>query len=248
MDASDARPNRRLTPVEAAEIRALLAGLGGYFTALSDFDVQGQHLTHLFEPPTLSGFVDRMRTAMAESMRCDVGDIPPRVAASSFHLGVAARLLSPAVAAAVIAGAVPELSADSLVWQDTGHHFPRFGLTGAEWVQARTAVEAAQAIACSVVPDVLDPLHQALRATTGLSPTVMSGNVVSAANGAVTVLAMSRPHDEGRGRALIRALLDTEALAGTAGFERGRFIRRSCCLFYLAPAGGLCGDCVLAVS
>jgi ferric iron reductase protein FhuF len=248
MDDSRTGPGRRPTPAEAAEIRAGLAGLGEYFTLSSEFGAKGRHITGLFEPATLSGFVDRMRAAMAVSMRCAAQDIPLRVAASSFHSGVAARLLSPAIGAAVTAGVVPELSAESVVWQNTDHHFPQFGCTGGEWLQARTAAEAARAIVFSVVREVLDPLSIALRATVALSPTVMSGNVVSAANGAVTVLAMSRPHEEARGRALIRALVETEQLGGTAGFEHGRFVRRSCCLFYLAPVGGLCGDCVLTVS
>ncbi|MFD7559857.1 (2Fe-2S)-binding protein, partial [Streptomyces sp. NPDC059835] len=40
------------------------------------------------------------------------------------------------------------------------------------------------------------------------------------------------------------------ALAGTGTFihEEGlgvAFVRRSCCLYYKVPGGGLCGDCVL---
>lgn len=231
-----------------ADISGRLSRLGEYFTLPTDMGAQSRRLSQLHEPETLSEFVNRMRAAMAESMRCDLPEIPLRVAASSFHLGVAARLLSPVIGAAVTEAVLPELTSESVIWHATTHHFPQFGLTGAAWVRTRTAAHAAQLITSSVVRQVLDPLSAALRSTTGLSATVMAGNVASAANGAVTVLAMSRPQDEGRGRALVRALLDTDALAGTAGVEHGRFVRRSCCLFYLAPGGGLCGDCVLAVS
>jgi ferric iron reductase protein FhuF len=170
------------------------------------------------------------------------------LAGSSFQLGVAARLLSPAIGAAVTLGMIPRLTATSVTWRATGHHFPRFGVETVEWADGGTPGQAATVIVSSVVENILDPLNEALRSTTALSPTVMSGNVISAANGAVTVLAMSHPHAENRGRALVRALLDTDRLAGTGTFEHGRFVRRSCCLFYLAPGGGLCGDCVLAVS
>lgn len=81
---------------------------------------------------------------------------------------------------------------------------------------------------------------------TALSRKVMWGNVMSAANGAVTVMALSQPQYESRGRELVRALMETENLSGTARFEHNKFVRRSCCLFYLAPNSGLCGDCVLA--
>ncbi|MGB7360913.1 MAG: (2Fe-2S)-binding protein [Mycobacterium sp.] len=35
------------------------------------------------------------------------------------------------------------------------------------------------------------------------------------------------------------------AVATAATYTQGRFVRRSCCLFYQAPRAGLCGDCVL---
>jgi ferric iron reductase protein FhuF len=97
-----------------------------------------------------------------------------------------------------------------------------------------------------VLTTILGPLNDALRSATALSAQVTWGNVMSAANGAVTVLAMSRPECESRGHAVVRALMDTEHLRGTGSFVQGKFIRQSCCLFYLAPRSGLCTDCVLA--
>jgi ferric iron reductase protein FhuF len=97
-----------------------------------------------------------------------------------------------------------------------------------------------------VVATILGPLHDALSAATALSSQVTRGNAISAANGAVTVLAMSRPECEPRGRAIVRALMDTEHLMGTGSFVGEKLVRRSCCLYYLAPGAGLCADCVLA--
>ena len=79
-----------------------------------------------------------------------------------------------------------------------------------------------------------------------LSTHVTRGNVISAANGAVSAMAMSRPELEPPGRELVRALLSTETLSGTGRFIGERFVRHSCCLFYRAPGNGLCLDCVLA--
>lgn len=236
------------TPADTAQILTRLSQLGEYFSLFTERGDDVRPISELCERESLREFVDRTRAAIAASMRSEVQDIPLRLAASSFQLGVAARLLSPAIGAALICGRVPELTAASVTWQATGEHFARFGVETVRWADAGTPQQAATVIVSSVVGDVLDPLNEALRSTTALSPTVMSGNVVSAANGAVTVLAMSRPPEETRGRALVRALLDTDRLAGTGTFEHGRFVRRSCCLFYLAPHGGLCGDCVLAVS
>ncbi len=71
------------------------------------------------------------------------------------------------------------------------------------------------------------------------------GNVISAANGAVTVMSQTRPECEQPGRALIAALMATDQLAGAAAHIDGTFRRRNCCLFYLVPGAGYCGDCVL---
>ena len=93
----------------------------------------------------------------------------------------------------------------------------------------------------------LTSLGATLSVLTSLSGRITSGNITSAANGAVTVLGLSRPDRVMRGRALVRALLDTAALTGTGCFRDGHFVRRSCCLYYQVPQSGLCGDCVLAV-
>lgn len=186
-------------------------------------------------------------------MSCDVTLIPLRSAASSFQLGIAARLLSPVIGAATCLRAVPLLRADSVWWkqvteQGAARHSPRFSVAEVDSTDAETAAVAAAAISSSVVDGVLRPLTEALAAVSGLSMKVMRGNVISAANGAVTVLAMTRPNDESHGRAVVAALAESDELADTGHFDQGRFVRHSCCLFYQAPNAGLCGDCVLTVS
>ena len=103
-------------------------------------------------------------------------------------------------------------------------------------------------ISDSLLATIVGPLNETLKTTASLSDRVSWGNTISAANGAVTVMAMSRPDLEQSGRALVRALLDIGPLHDTGDFDGGRFVRHSCCLFYQAPSGGLCGDCVLTVS
>ncbi len=82
-----------------------------------------------------------------------------------------------------------------------------------------------------------------------MSPKVLRGNAASGLVGALRVLLDRVPG--GTAVALAAGLLaDGGALGGTGRFihEEGlgvAFIRRSCCLYYKVPGGGLCGDCVL---
>ena len=224
---------------------ALLAGtaeLGGYF-ALPALD-DGDDLATLLSGAVV-GFVERTQAAIAASTGSDRSQIPLRVAASSLQLDLAARLLSPAVGAATLYGVVPALGPTSVRWTSTDHHAPRLGTSALEWLSAPTPTLAAEAISKTLLTNVFGPLAETLRTTTGLSTRISWGNVVSATNGAVTVMSASRPDLAPAGRELVRALLDTGPLAGTADVVGGRFVRRSCCLYYQAPGAGLCGDCVL---
>lgn len=246
-------------PADEPDFSAVLAKtaeLGEYFalTARDNSEGDGERdgewrrLPLLFEDATVRDFVERTRNAIAASTHCRPSDIPVKVAASSFQLGISARLLSPVIGATTCFGTVPLLSPGSLTWQPTPKHFPRFAITDVGWAVAPTPARAADLISASLLTGVLEPLNNKLRTLMSLSPQVTWGNAISAANGAVTVLSMSRPQHEGAGRALVRALLETEALTGSGRFTGGKFVRHSCCLFYQAPRSGLCGDCVLTVS
>ena len=240
----------RATTASPDGVRLLLqtAEIGEYFALTGADRGDWRAIPALFDEATLIDFVERTRTAIAASARCDRDDISVRMAASSFQLGVAARLLSPPIGAASCFGAVPVINERSLVWQPTSSHRPEFAGTDLDWVRVSTPERAAELIASSICDGVLRVLNDKLRDLMSLSSQVSWGNVISAANGAVTVLAMSRPERERAGRDVVRALLNTEPLRGTGEFSHGRFQRRSCCLFYQAPGSGLCGDCVLTVS
>jgi hypothetical protein len=234
--------------LDDTRLRAQTAELGEYFTLPNAEDHGWRPLPRLFDDAILLDYVDRTRNAIATSSQCGPADIPVKVAASSFQLGIAARLLSPLVGAASCFGAVPMLNDGSLVWQPTSRHHPQFAEKHLNWVAASTPAEAAGLIIASAINGALSPLNDRLKVLVSLSPQVTWGNVISAVNGAVTVLAMSRPQDESAGRAVVQALLRAGPLVDTGDFVRGAFVRRSCCLFYQAPRSGLCGDCVLAVS
>ncbi|MUL81344.1 MULTISPECIES: (2Fe-2S)-binding protein [unclassified Mycolicibacterium] len=193
----------------------------------------------------LHQYTVRARAATASAFGVDEADVPAKAAASSVHLSITARLLSPVIGAAVCADAIPLLTLDSLFWQRDSSHRPPLGAARVEWASETDVHRAAAIIAGSVIGNVLNLLNETMRLAESLPPQAMWGNIASAANGAVTVLAQSRPDAEPRGRDLINALIATEPLRGTADGVGARFRRRSCCLFYQVPAGGYCGDCVL---
>ncbi len=177
--------------------------------------------------------------------------IEPRVAASVDHLGLVARLVSPALALTVLLGRPPRLDLAGARWQPVpGGLFPLSlpaGLLRPGEPQDPPA-GAARAL--------LDgPVHELVEAAArlGVSRRVLWGNVASAVNGAATALAAAAPSRQVRERARQAAalLLAQPRLEGTHTRQGpdGRFRRRSCCLIYRAApnsAGALCGDCVLA--
>lgn len=166
-----------------------------------------------------------------------------RVAASIAHQGYAARLWSVVVAATVTGGRVPQFDASTLWWRTTETSLLELGT-----VESLTAAADDAALVASVVLDKhVGRFANAAMAETGVSSQVLAGNTASALLGMLRVLtgtAIETP-----ARSYVRRLLLDSRLSDTGTADLGRrppsFHRRSCCLFYRVPGGGLCGDCVL---
>ncbi|WP_020658654.1 (2Fe-2S)-binding protein [Amycolatopsis benzoatilytica] len=170
------------------------------------------------------------------------GDVvEERVAASIAHLGLAARIISPALGLAAAAGAVPDYSA--AWWQPKlGGAFP-LSLPEAPPVSDDLVGEFAD----RVLRGPLARLDSAV-ARFSVAENIRRGNVASALNGAVAVLRVERPQWTDQVGRMVAALEELPELAGAATRKNGQFRRRSCCLFYrVAPDrnGPKCGDCVL---
>jgi len=221
-----------------------LAALGEYFALPAPVGTGWRPVAELCTDGAIDEHVERTRTAIARSSGCAVAAISTRVAASSFQLGVAARLLSPTIGSAVCFGVLPVLDAASLMVRKSETHTPQFAVSELRWLPAPDPAVAARLIAETVVA-VLVELSTRLHTLVSLPPQVSLGNLTSAANGAVTVLALSHPHHRPVGRALVRELMRIEPLSETGTFDGDQLVRRSCCLFYQVPNGGFCGDCVL---
>ncbi|GHE30906.1 hypothetical protein GCM10017771_47350 [Streptomyces capitiformicae] len=163
----------------------------------------------------------------------------PRVAASIAHLGFAARLWSIALGAVALYDRVPDLDPRLLRWDAAASAPDELWLTEVRSLPADRIGE--------VVRDGhLVPLAAALRAQLPVSARLLWGNAASALMGAVGRLdrwghTNGRTEVGSRARALAAELLAHPDLSGT--LDPVTYRRRSCCLYYRIPGGGLCGDC-----
>ncbi|MFJ6213490.1 (2Fe-2S)-binding protein [Streptomyces sp. NPDC092296] len=184
--------------------------------------------------------------ALAGGQAADAVEL--RVAASVAHLGLAARLLSPALAAAVLHGRLLAPDLGTLWWQPVlGGPVPLSAPDG-PIAERRTPEQLAELLGCRLLDTGLAELAAAFRPFS-VSPQILHGNAASAVNGAADMIASARPALADRVRTLAALLLARPPLrAASTTTPTGAFRRRSCCLIYRAAPdtrGPLCGDCVL---
>jgi hypothetical protein len=200
------------------------------------------------------GHVMLVRTRLAAVSGREPAAVEVRVAASVAHLGLVARLISPALAAAALAG--ESLSAEPLdIWwqRERGGAFPLSLSRDALSSDALSsdALSSGARRPADIVRLLEGPVQELSEAFARLrvSPLILRGNVASAVNGAATAMIRSAPAQPAGRRALEIAvsLYEYPALRGAATIapDGTSFRRRSCCLIYRALPGTLCGDCVL---
>ncbi|MEU3157699.1 (2Fe-2S)-binding protein [Streptomyces griseoincarnatus] len=157
-----------------------------------------------------------------------------RVAASVAHQGLAARLWSVALGCAALHDSVP----DTVRWDPEGSAPDDLWLAEVRPLPADAATV--------VLHGHLEPLSAALRARHRVAPALLRGNAASALAAAAREIARhARPEAGARAARLSGELLAHPLLAGAGGRTATGFRRRSCCLYYRVPGGGVCGDCCL---
>ncbi|MCL7378115.1 (2Fe-2S)-binding protein [Streptomyces sp. 35G-GA-8] len=229
----------RSGPVDLGPVLARVADVGGFF-ALRAGTPAARHVplarVYAGDLAPLTARVDRVAARLRAPER--------RIGASVAQLGLAARLWSIALGSAVLADVVPDLDPDRLHW-DPGTTSPDdLVLTG-----PRALPGTAESVRRTVQYGHLVPLGEALRRDGRISPRLLWGNAGSALAGAVRELTVwgegnGRPEVAERAGELAADLFAHPDLRGTGGGVAGSFRRRSCCLYYRCPSGGLCGDCV----
>jgi hypothetical protein len=191
------------------------------------------------DPATLLDRVHAVRARLASGRPPEA--VPLRVAASVAHLGLVARLVSPALDVAVRRHAVLNIDLRRTWWQPVlGGPFP-LSVTD-------TPCPGKENFTSQVLDGPIRTLGEALAALS-VSPRILWGNVASALHGAASMITAERPTLANETRTFVARLLTEPPLAGTGTTTGGRFRRRSCCLIYRAAPDGkgpVCGDCVLA--
>ncbi|MFJ6465473.1 (2Fe-2S)-binding protein [Streptomyces sp. NPDC091387] len=183
-------------------------------------------------------------TSRIDTVAERLGTSERRVAASVAQLGLAARLWSTALGPAALSGRFPDLRAENLHWD------PRQQAPDDLWTESAELLPGtADRIRDVVQYGHLGPLAEAVRRDTAVSSRLLWGNAGSALAGAVRQLigwarTHGRPDVAARTRTLAAELFDHPALRDTGAPHGPGFRRRTCCLYYRGPGGGLCGDCV----
>ncbi|MEU5254387.1 (2Fe-2S)-binding protein [Streptomyces longwoodensis] len=236
----DPAPDRDPAPALDADLAALRP-LGGFFV----LRVAARPPRPL---PTLAdayadGAPDGPDSLAARLRKVAAGTGAPeeRVAASVAHLGLAARLAATALGCAALHDAVPDLAPGLLRWDP--------GATAPDdlWL-ADVRPRPAERIGEVLLDGHLLPLARVLADRHRLAPGLLRGNAASAVAGAARQLDRWA-HDRGRPDVARRTATAVERLfahpylSGTGTFTGPAFRRRSCCLYYRVPAGGVCGDC-----
>ncbi|MGK5697417.1 (2Fe-2S)-binding protein [Streptomyces sp. URMC 128] len=223
---------------------AALRPLGGYFVLRTAGAAAGPLPTLAQAYATMSPDVCGNSLIFRVGKVADSLRVPEvRVAASVAHLGLAARLWSVALGCAALYGRVPDLDPRLLHWDADA------GTPDDLWLsEVRPLPGDAQTLADVVLHGHLDPLSAALRAHYRLAPGLLRGNAASALAGAARELdRWARRHGRtdtaARARSLTAELLAHPLLTGAGSLTGTAFRRRSCCLYYRVPGGGLCGDC-----
>jgi ferric iron reductase protein FhuF len=169
-----------------------------------------------------------------------------RVSASMVVLGYSARLVAPTVATLLRDDLVLDAAATRVCWRyapGAGFQLRLPEPSGSRdaplprrWCQA-------------VVDEHLAPLIRSVRAAVPVAEGLLWGNVASSLAGALRSLALAAAVPLPACYEAGLTLLDHPALrgSGTLTVHSGQlqFLRRSCCLYYRLPGGGLCGDCPL---
>ncbi|MFE3138786.1 (2Fe-2S)-binding protein [Streptomyces scopuliridis] len=229
----------RIWPADLGPVLARVAAVGGFFALRTGTPAAGHvPLARVYAGDTapLTARVDKVAARLRAPER--------RIGASVAQLGLAARLWSIALGGAVLADAVPDLDPRGLHWDPELTSPDDLLLTG-----QRALPGTAEAVRAVVQYGHLVPLAEALRRDGRISPRLLWGNAGSALAGAVRELtvwgeANGRPEVTERAGALAVELFAHPDLRTTGAAVAGSFRRRSCCLYYRCPSGGLCGDCV----
>ena len=242
-----------------------LAALGPYFDVVTHQLGHGpaapwRPMTELVDHPEVLGQrIEAVRQILAAGAGGPPEDIEWRVAASTVHLGLVARLIAPAMALSALTDSDPVAGLADIFWQPVlGGPYPlslpqslRFPTEPAD---GSSGSRVAPDLTTWIVAGPIEQLTQAVGKAGSISDHVLRGNVASAVHSAAQQIVDFQAELAGRTTALVDSIDSRPSLQGTGRVvASGRYRRNSCCLIYRAvrpvPSGAgraVCGDCVLA--
>lgn len=244
-------------PPDVAALFADLAGIGPFF-AVGTGALPGQRWVAVGALGDQRGpLADRIQAVEASlfaehtSVETAGRSRTVRVAASIAFQGIAAQVVAPLFAAVAVHGALPDAGvagvARALHWRPGGGGPWLWWPAGGRVVPCRDP-----AVLGALVTELLAPVVTAVRAQTAVAERVLWGNAAASVASARQLVAAVRPAAAPHAAAVGRHLLTTAPFAATAILRDPAppdvgwtFQRRSCCLYYRVPGGGICGDCVL---
>jgi FhuF 2Fe-2S C-terminal domain len=209
--------------------------LGGFFTAAvhSPQDQPAAPWRSLRSLSEDAGPLDDRVEFVQMTLQAGGQNIPRRVAASVVQLGVLARILAPALAAAALGLEPVALDSGALWWQDDlGGAYPLSVTSG-------SVINLIGGVVSEFTALFADRYRVPLR--------TLWGNVASAANAAAGQLVLTRPDLADSAYLVAGAVLRDPRVEGGRLRPGADFRRRSCCLIYQAAGSrvAVCGDCVL---
>src|SRR5580693_42622 len=217
----------------AAAVLAALSDVGAYFAVgTGPADDGWRPVAQLYtDAALLEGIVGRVQARMDAAEQ--------RVAASTLFLGFAARLWSIGLGALAGHRLLPDLAPEHLLFREAGGQIRLHIERPVAW----RGDDVEPMLADMVLEWHLARLTAALRRLGPISGKLLRGNAASALLGAARVF--DRNATNGPGWQLARRLCTDERLSAAIRFTETAYRRTNCCLYYRAPRGGLCGDCVL---
>jgi hypothetical protein len=190
-----------------------------------------------------------VRAALAARAGRSPDQVEPKVAASITHLGLTARLIAPALAAAACQTYL-DMQLDGLWWQDQlGGPVPLSLPQSPDRTPGRHSPEMPNRDPlCRLLDEVITPLTTATSTLITVSGRVLWGNVASAINSAATQITTQLPELTSAAQAAAASLASHPRLGHERRLPGPAFRRTSCCLLYKltpGPPRPVCGDCIL---
>ena len=178
--------------------------------------------------------------------------LPRRAVASLVFLGLAARLVAPALASAALYGLVPELTLDSTTMAELPDGRVVLRLTAFATLNDEPSTDPANLadlISRQLMQGPIRQLVTTFAARDALHPRLLWGNVASTVASSAPLVTQHHAGYANTIQELTAGLLSTQELAECGTVSRDRetlhFQRQSCCLYYKFSRAGTCGDCPL---